>query len=60
VLGGDRLIVLSSTGDALAVSPYTGQPLGRIEISTRAYIEPMIAESSLYLLTDDANLSAYR
>ncbi|MGH7094841.1 MAG: PQQ-binding-like beta-propeller repeat protein [Stellaceae bacterium] len=60
VLGGNRLIVLSSTGDALAVSPYTGQPLGRIEISTGAYIEPMIAEDALYLLTDDANLSAYR
>ena len=35
VLGGDRLIVLSSDGEAVSVSPYTGEPLGRIEISRR-------------------------
>ena len=29
VLAGDRLIVLSSVGDAISVSPYTGEPLGR-------------------------------
>ena len=29
VLGGNRLIVLSSTGEAMSLSPYTGEPLGR-------------------------------
>jgi outer membrane protein assembly factor BamB len=60
VLGGDRLIALSSTGDAISVSPYTGQPLGRIEMSAGGYLGPIIANNTLYLLTDDANLSAYR
>lgn len=60
VLAGNRVIVLSSNGDALAISPYTGQPLGRISMSAGAYIEPMIAENTLYLLTNNANLSAYR
>ena len=60
VLGGDRLIVLSSDGGALSISPYTGEPLGREEMSGGGYFEPAIADKSLYVLTDDANLSAYR
>jgi outer membrane protein assembly factor BamB len=35
VLGGDRLIVLSSAGDAISVSPYTGEPLGREDARRR-------------------------
>jgi len=60
VLGGDRLIVLASDGGALSVSPYTGEPLGREEISAGGYFAPVIADNSLYVLTDDASLSAYR
>jgi outer membrane protein assembly factor BamB len=60
VLGSDRLIVLSSSGEALSVSPYTGEPLGREEMPAGGYLAPAIAENSLYVLTDDASLSAYR
>jgi outer membrane protein assembly factor BamB len=60
VLGGNRLIVLSSTGEAMSISPFTGEPLGRQEMSASGYLGPVIAGNALYLLTDDANLSAYR
>jgi outer membrane protein assembly factor BamB len=60
VLGSDRLIVLSSDGWALSVSPYTGAPLGREEIPSAAYVDPVIANNTLYVLTDNAVLSAYR
>jgi outer membrane protein assembly factor BamB len=60
VLGSDRLIVLSSAGDAISVSPYTGEPMGREEMSAGGYLGPVIADNSLYVLTDDAKLSAYR
>ena len=60
VLGSDRLIVLSSAGDAVSISPYTGEPLGREAMSAGGYMAPVIADNSLYVLTDDANLSAYR
>jgi outer membrane protein assembly factor BamB len=59
-LAGDRLIVLSTDGGALSVSPYTGEPLGRDEMSGGGYFAPTIADNSLYVLTDDAKLSAYR
>ena len=60
VLGGDRLIVLASDGGALSISPYTGEPLGREQMSAGGYFGPVIADNSLYVLTDDAGLTAYR
>jgi outer membrane protein assembly factor BamB len=60
VLGGDRLIVLSSDGGAVSISPYTGDPLGRQDMSAGGYFGPVIADNSLYVLTDDAKLSVYR
>ena len=60
VLGGDRLIVLSSDGGAISISPYTGDPLGREDMSAGGYFAPVIADNALYVLTDDAKLSVYR
>jgi len=60
VLGGNRLVVVSSTGQAVSVSPETGAVLGSQPVSAAGYLGPIIAGDALYLLTDDANLSAYR
>jgi outer membrane protein assembly factor BamB len=60
VLGGNRLIVLSSLGEAVMLSPYTGEVVGQQRMSGTSYLGPIIADNALYLLTDDANLSAYR
>ncbi len=60
VLGSDRLILLSSNGWALSVSPYTGAPLGREQIPGGAFVDPVIADNTLYILSDDGELSAYR
>ena len=60
VLGGNQLIALSSTGEGMYVSPLTGEILGKSDLSDRCYLGPVIADSTLYMLTDDANLSAYR
>jgi len=54
------LIVLSSDGTAISISPYTGEPLGRQELSAGGFFAPVIADNSLYVLTDDAKLTAYR
>jgi outer membrane protein assembly factor BamB len=60
VLGGNRLIVLSSKGEMLLLSPQTGAPAGQQILPATAYLGPVIANNALYVLTDDANLSAYR
>jgi len=60
VLGGNRLIALSSTGQAMSLSPLTGERGSSEDMSAAGYLGPIIANNTLYLLTDDANLSAYR
>ena len=60
VLVSDRLVVVSSDGYAEAISPYTGQLLGRMEIPDNTYIAPVVANGTVYILTNDADLVAYR
>jgi outer membrane protein assembly factor BamB len=60
VLAGNRLIAVSSLGAAEAVSPFTGERLGRQKTSAGSYVGPVIADNTIYLLTDSADLSAYR
>jgi len=60
VLGGNQLIVLSSSGVAMFLSPQTGETVSQTGLSDKGYLGPVIADNTLYLLTDDAQLSAYR
>ncbi|TDI64550.1 MAG: pyrrolo-quinoline quinone [Alphaproteobacteria bacterium] len=60
VLAGDRLIVVSSHGEALSVSPYTGEILGHIDLPHGSFISPIVANETVFLLTDDAKLIALR
>ncbi len=60
VLAGDRLILAGTNKQVLAVSPYTGDLLGRIEVADGVEIAPIVARGTLYLLTRDAELIAWR
>jgi outer membrane protein assembly factor BamB len=60
IMGGGQLIVLSSTGIATWVSALTGETTWQTDMSDKGFLGPVIAGNTLYLLTDDANLSAYR
>jgi outer membrane protein assembly factor BamB len=60
VLVSDRLVLVSSAGYAVSLSPYTGKLLGRMVIPGEAYIAPVVADGTLYLWTNDAQLVALR
>ena len=60
VLVGDRLILAGSHGRVLSVSPYNGDLLGMIKMRDGVLIPPAVADRTLYLLTDDADLIALR
>jgi outer membrane protein assembly factor BamB len=60
VLAGDRLIVVASTGEAFSVSPYTGKVLGRTEFPDSVFLDPIVANDTLYVLTDEAELIALK
>ena len=60
VLVSDRLILTSSDGYAVSLSPYTGDLLGKITIPDGTFIPPVVADNTLYLLTNSAQLVALR
>ena len=60
VLAGDRLIVAGSHGSAVSVSPYSGEPLGLIDLPGGAAVAPVVANNSLYFITHNAQLVALR
>jgi outer membrane protein assembly factor BamB len=60
VLVGDRLIVNGSNGEAFSVSPYTGEILGVIRLPARSFVAPAVANNTVYILSDDAVLTALR
>ena len=60
VLAGDRLIVAGSNGKAFSLSPYTGAILGTQDLAGAASVTPSVAAGTLYIVTDDGSLTAYR
>lgn len=60
VLASDRLILTSSNGYVLTVSPYTGKLLSLSELKDAAYLPPVVADKTLLVMTDNGVLTAYR
>lgn len=60
VLASDRLLVGGSTGDLLALSPYTGEVLGKLEMRQPIRLGPVVANRTVYVLTDAGRLIALR
>ena len=60
LLVSDRLVVAGTSKEALAVSPYTGEILGRQELSGAASLGPVVADGTVFVVTDDGRLLALR
>jgi len=60
VLAGDRLIVASSDGALINVDPATGAVQSQSSLRSGVRFQPVVAGGTLYLLTDEGRLVAYR
>lgn len=61
VLAGDRLIVASSEGDLVTLSPQDGQEIDRQRIpGGGAAVSPVVVDGTLLILAVDGTLTAYR
>ena len=60
VLASDRLVVAGSDGTLLSLSPYDGSPLGQVDVSAPVRLPPIVAGKTIYVLTEDAELIAFR
>jgi outer membrane protein assembly factor BamB len=60
ILVSDRLLMGSSQGEVVSVSPYTGEVLGRTSLPGPVTLPPIVADGTVYFLTDGGVLLAYR
>lgn len=60
VLAGDRIIMGGSNRDVLAISPYSGDLLGKVRMPDPVSVTPVVARNTLFIFTDDADLIALR
>lgn len=60
VLAGGKLWAVSSTGQAAGFDPLTGAASGALDIGGKFFIAPVIANGTAYILSDDADLIAFR
>jgi hypothetical protein len=60
LIASDRLVVVSSEGDMLGLSPQTGETQVSLKLGAPAYIEPVAAGGLIYVLTDKGQLTAVR
>lgn len=60
LMAGGRIILASSDGRVLSLDPANGALLDTIEIDTPVSVAPVVADSTLYILSDDGALIALR
>jgi outer membrane protein assembly factor BamB len=60
VLAGGRLILTGSNGAIVSVDPATGSFLNQTSAGAGVSLPPVVANSTLYILDDQARLSAFR
>jgi hypothetical protein len=60
VLAGEQLILTNSNDEAVTLSPYTGELLATIPLPAPAAVTPVVADGTVYFLTEEAELRAFR
>lgn len=60
VLAGGRLVLAGSNETALSVSPEDGRILGQQQLRGPAAVAPIAAAGTLFIVTDDGSLQAFR
>jgi outer membrane protein assembly factor BamB len=60
ILAGDRLIVASSEGQLANINPANGALQSQTKAGGAVYLPPIVANNTLYILTNDGHLTAWR
>jgi outer membrane protein assembly factor BamB len=60
VLAGDRLLVAGTTGELLAISPYNGEIMGKVDMKAPVRLAPVVSNRTIYVLTDNGELIVLR
>ncbi|WP_269716816.1 outer membrane protein assembly factor BamB family protein [Caulobacter sp. NIBR2454] len=58
ILASDRLITVSSRGEAAALNPKTGEVISTLKLGAPALIAPIAVDGMIYVVSDEAKLIA--
>lgn len=60
VLAGGRLVLAGSNATAVSIDPATGGIIGREDLRSGAAVSPIAADGTLFILSDNGSLQAFR
>ncbi len=60
VMASNRLLTVSSRGQAIEINPYTGAIIREFKVGGSVFVPPVIANEIVYILSDDAKLIALK
>lgn len=60
VLASNRLVLVNSEGEAVALNPKTGEVLTTLKLGAPAYVAPSAYNGALYVLTENGQLVSIR
>jgi len=60
VLAGDRLVLVGTNSSLVALNPVTGAMIDKQDLSDPASVSPVVAGGTLFVVTDNAKLTALR
>lgn len=60
IMVGGRLVLASSLGEVVAVSPTDGQTLASADVGQPVFIPPVAANGQIYIVTDKARLTVFQ
>lgn len=60
IIASNQVLVVSSRGELIALSPQTGERISSIDLGDAVYLEPISVGDKVFVLTDDARLIAIR
>ncbi len=60
ILASGRLVLVNSEGQLVSVSPLDGTVQSTTDIGEAVYVPMAVADNTLYILSEDGRLSAYR
>lgn len=60
VMAGDKLLLMNSRGRAVELNPQSGKIVREFKLAGPVFVAPIVANNTVYYLTDDAKLVALR
>ena len=60
ILAGNRLLAVSSQGEMVIINPADGEVQERRDLGDEVFIAPVIANETVYIVTDSGRLIALR